>query len=150
MLKINKYATFICIFFLVIISCKTNKPLELPHNTNQRVISVGAGGGFTGVGTTYHLLEDGNLYRNGLNDTSFYHVTKLDQTMVKQQFGNYDMMKLGEVQYDLPGNRYYFLEMKNGSKRHKIQWGRTEMENKDPDLLYSLLMKIISKENEKQ
>lgn len=121
-----------------------------PLNTKQKVLTFGGGGGFTGVSTTYYLLEDGTLFRNGLTDTTFYLEGKLPADVVQQQFVNYHQLGIDKLNFDEPGNKYFYLEMRNKNERHKVQWGGQNLEDNGPKLLYSLLMKIVKQNNSKK
>lgn len=126
-------------------SCKTQE--ITPLNYKNRILCIGSGGGFTGVSTSYFLLDNGDLYRNGLSDTSFIKVGKLPQRVTDQQFDGYDKMGFNAVKMNNPGNRYYYLEMAEGKDKHKIQWGGSQGDDKTLKIFHKNLMNYIKKMN---
>jgi hypothetical protein len=120
-----------------------------PNNFNGKMIEFTNGGGFTGTFNSIFLLEDGSLYRNGASDTSFIYVATLDKNLTQQQFDNYIKLQLDKIQLDEPGNRYFYIQFKNGNNTHKVQWGRNPVINKNPSLFFNNMMHIV-KELEKK
>ena len=134
-----KYLSFF--FILIIFSCKTRD--LTPQNHKGEMIIVGNGGGFTGMSTSFYLLPDGNIYRSGMNDTSFIKVGKLDGKLMDQQFVLYNQLGFGNVELDDPGNRYHFIIKKEDDNEHKIQWGRSKLNNPSIGIYHDNIMKII-------
>ncbi len=130
-----------CLSLVFTLSCKT-KQLS-PITYNKEMIVLGNGGGFTGMATSYYLLESGEIFRSGMNDTSFVFVGKLDSKTIKHQFSTYKAMNFDEVKLDDPGNRYFYIIKKKGKEEHKIQWGRSALEDQNLSIFHKNIMGLI-------
>ena len=131
----------LCFILATIFACKS-KPINL-NTYDQEVITIGSGGGFTGVSTTYYITPTGEVFRNGLSDTSYISVGKLDAKVVDQQFKSYNKMGLDKVSHNDPGNRYYFLSVGKKGKTTPIQWGGGEELNQVLPVFHRNIMELI-------
>lgn len=129
------------------LSCKTKS--YTPLNYNKNILVLGNGGGFTGMSTSYYIMESGDVFRSGMNDTSYIKVGKLDPKIIEQQFSAYQNLKFSDVVLNDPGNRYFFLNMKSGGKEHMIQWGRSELENQNLAIYHKNIMSLIKRMDSK-
>ena len=118
-------------------------------NYKGRVLCIGSGGGFTGVSTSYFLLENGDLFRNGLSDTSYIKVGKLPKRITNQQFKGFDAMGFNNLDMNDPGNRYYYLEMSDKHRKHKIQWGGNQGDDQTLKIFHKNLMNYIKELNKR-
>ncbi len=131
----------ICCFFSFF-SCKT---YDSPDNYPERQIVFGSGGGFTGKVQSYTLLENGQLFHhNGISNTT-KELEKIDKTKAKDLFNKLSKADIENTKYDDPGNMYYFVKSKKGTKEHSVTWGGQK--GKTPEAcnqLYKELMSIIN------
>lgn len=103
-----KSSLFLLALCCLIGSCsKHYSPADHPGSS----IVFGSGGGFTGGATEYLLLENGQFFKKQNYDTLYMEAARrLNRDLVKQTFDNYEFLQLAQVQYDKPGNFYYYLE----------------------------------------
>ena len=139
---------FLFSFMLALWSCKTKQ--VSPLNYDKNIIEIGNGGGFTGASTSYFILESGEVFRGGNTDTSFVFVGKIEHRIVNQQFNAYEKLGFKKLKLNDPGNRYFFLNMKNKMSENKIQWGRSELENPTLAIYHRNMMKLIRELIDKQ
>ncbi len=116
-----------------------------PANFKGKIMTYGNGGGFTGVVTKVYLLENGDLFRGGLSDTSYIYIGKITKEQSTQMFQNYKNLGLDKMELNNPGNRYYFVEFNQDGKSHKLQWGGAELKNNNPKMYHKLMMDIVKK-----
>ena len=86
-------------------------------------LTFGSGGGFTGAVTSHHLLPNGQLFKSkGLQpDTSAIHTIKRGKA--KSFFKEAEELGLLELEFNQPGNMYYFMQYYTEGKENKITWG---------------------------
>ena len=133
----------VIIGFLAVIGCSA--PQDFPANYKQDQIHFGQGGGFTGGVTYYALLEDGRVFQRGQLDTIFTYLEKWTPGFTEQMFSNYNSLHLQEMDFNEPGDLYYFVNYKSpGDPDHRLTWGRSGFK---PDhnvvRFYNLLFKSI-------
>lgn len=112
------------LFFVIIYSCKSQQYTidDLPETQ----LIFGSGGGISGEVTTYTLLENGQLfYNNSLTkeNTEIKSLTKKEATSCFQKM---EGLQLSQMNFDHPGNLYYFLEEVNGDEKNRVTWGSTD------------------------
>lgn len=104
------------------------------------IIYFGKGGGFTGIETTYALLESGDLYKKQtIPDQGYQFIKRLKPEETKQVFSNYEFLGLGALQLNDPGNTYTFIEYSNKTSNNKLTWGGTDSLPGNLKLFYSIL-----------
>ncbi len=134
---------------MALITLGCSKKNVIPSAYSGDMMIVGSGGGFTGAYSTYYILDDGAIYRQNMQDTVFVKIGELSKKVVKHQFRMYDDMKLGELELNDPGNRYHYLTYRDKSKNeHKIQWGKSTLEDKRISIFHDNLMKLIKSMNQ--
>lgn len=127
-------------------SCSKKAVSPLQHIGRQ--IILGNGGGFTGGMTKYYITDKGDVFRADKDDSNFIALGTISKTITKQYFNSFDRLKFSDLTLDEPGNRYYFLTMKNkDGVEHKIQWGRNELTDPSISIYYENIMAIIKKMN---
>lgn len=113
-------------------------------------IIFGNGGGFTGEIKEYHLLNDGRIVSKSLGDTIFKVLSRIGKSKATACFDDCKKMKLNTMKFSEPGNRYYFIAVKEAGKpENRIVWG----DNEQPVLdevknFYKTLMGHLPKQNE--
>ena len=126
------------------------KKAVLPSTYKNAQLVMGNGGGFTGAVNSIYFLDNGDIFRNGLNDTSFTKIGTLNKELINQLFSNYQKLGLEKLQLNEPGNRYYQITYKDASGEHKIQWGKNELQNRNPAIFFNVAMNMVKKLEEKK
>ncbi len=84
---------------------------------------MGSGGGFTGMTTTYYLLDTGKLFSKTNRDTTYKALGKLKATRRKQLFSAVlDTCQIKTTDYSQPGNVSRFVLFRQGDKPHRVTW----------------------------
>ena len=126
--------------FLSISGCHTkNYPA---HNLPEEQLTFGKGGGFTGDVTKYILLKNGQLFQSSSLSGDVTEIGKVEKKQVTTLFKKAD--SLGQVDFNHPGNYYYFITRKLPGKESTVIWGSPE--DKIPSHiqeLYDALNKLI-------
>lgn len=132
--------------FFLLISCqhKTYSPLTY----EGKMLEWGTGGGFTGAVSTWCLLDNGRIFKSEDNGKTYQEVTKITRTASTQFFDNFTTLGLRQMKLDEPGNKYYFLVLREKEGVHKLVWGYKDLANKVPAILHKNLMHIIKVENQ--
>jgi hypothetical protein len=129
--------------FVAACTHKATTPLTYP----KAQLEFANGGGFTGMVNSIYLMDNGDVYRGGMNDTTFVKIGTIDINKATQYFDTYQKLGLHKIELNEPGNRYYYITYKNGNDTHKIQWGGSELANKNPSILYAVVMDLVKKLN---
>lgn len=113
--------------FLVIIiqmSCSSAQ-VDLHDYVGPQLI-FGSGGGVSGGTVSYILLENGQLFKLNslLKDTVA--LQKLSKKEAKDLFRELEELHIEQIDFNHPGNLYYFIENKQGNKNHRVVWGSNE------------------------
>ncbi len=138
------------LFFAILfcLSCSKNANIQgFDHNKNH--LEFGNGGGFTGAFSSIFLLENGDVFRKSTSDTTYIKVGKIEPNKAKQLFSNYKTLGLDQMQLNEPGNRYYFITSVDKGEKHKLQWGKNELKNNSPTLLYKIMNDMVKQLDEK-
>lgn len=145
-MKLNLFLTILA-FGIFTISCKNQQ--FLPSEYEDKQITFGNGGGFSGAVTQYILFENGQLFtQRGMTD-SLVVLPKIKRKVVKLIFEKYEENKIEKKFIHFPGNRYHFIEMKMGKSISRQTWGKNDY-TPDEQLLefYNLLNSVIKKDLE--
>lgn len=123
------------------LSCKTAKKSFDPKS--EKYMSFGSGGGFTGKVNQYFIKTDGNIFKKV--DTGFVFLSKLPKNNVDQIFSNFNTLSLDKTILNNPGNMYYFIEHNKMDEYgpQKLTWGGKELDNKNIETYYQILMNSI-------
>lgn len=120
-------------------SCQTKK--YLPTDFKDRQILFGSGGGFTGVETTYILMENGQLFQANLDET-FVELHVLDKSTTKDFFDRLTDCNMAEMDFNKPGNMYFFLEEKGKKVNKRLVWG-DQRSGRPSDMVHKLHGELI-------
>lgn len=137
-MRIKRYLALL-ISTLPFLQCKTIE--YTPSSFEGSSISFGSGGGMTGQVKSTTLLDNGQIFSGqGLGEMTYERIGKLSRNDCQQLFDNYETLKLSEIECDLPGNTYRFLEYKTGSDQHRIVWGnKKDLPDMKVDTFYQIL-----------
>lgn len=100
----------VCIIFTY--SCNTYKSKTKPYE----LIKVGNGGGFAGIEFATIIYSDGKI---SSKDISY---NKLKKEIVSQLKSNISVLGLDQLDYNVPGNVYHFLEFSTNGKSRRMTW----------------------------
>ena len=116
-----------------------------PLQTDQNFITIGSGGGFSGIETQYHIVETGQVYKQVGLDSDLTHLKPVKEGTIKQALRNCQQFELLDYQYQNPGNTYEFLTIHHGSRSNRIVWGGKSLKEVRPvcTQIYGLLHGII-------
>ncbi|MDH3651157.1 MAG: hypothetical protein OEQ53_15840 [Saprospiraceae bacterium] len=140
-----RISALLCFVPLLCFGCLAQK--FDPDASSSDFITVGDGGGFTGLETTYYVLPNGQLYKRLGLGGKIEQMKRIDRGITNQLFSSCRDFNLVDYQYEQPGNAYRFLSVHFGGKINRITWAKG-----DPDLqpqckqIYSLLIQIIQEQ----
>lgn len=124
----------LCSTFLV--SCFGTK-----HYTE---IKFGNGGGFAGSITEYIIKPDGEILINKGFENNFIKFKTIKKKELKEIQKRLSELSNVPVEFNHPGNIYYFLEFKIDNELNKITWGDPKYnEPKEIKELYEYLINIV-------
>jgi hypothetical protein len=121
-------------------SCKKQKSKQVEK------ITVGSGGGITGATKEYTINKDGSVLllqgpkkaTEGFGKISRKHLHEITR---KSEEAGLKSLDLNE-----PGNFYYYIEIIENGKNHRVTWSSQSSENgKRMQELYNYIMAIILK-----
>ena len=114
------------LFLVVFFSCKSQQ-YTIDALPDKQLI-FGRGGGISGEVNTYTLLENGQVFYNNSLTKENSEIKSLSKKEAISCFQKMDSLKLSEMNFDHPGNLYYFLEEVNGEERYRVTWGSNDYE----------------------
>ncbi|MFS4493168.1 hypothetical protein [Maribacter sp. 2308TA10-17] len=114
------------LFSIVLFSCKSQQYTldTLP----EKQLVFGRGGGISGEVTTYVVLENGQVFYNNSLTKEHTEIENIGKKEAMTCFRKMDSLRLSEMNFDHPGNMYYFLEEVNGEERYRVTWGSKDHE----------------------
>jgi len=115
---------FLSLFLVSFFSCKSQRYTlnDLPDTQ----LIFGSGGGITGEINTYTLLENGQLFYNNSLSKESKEIESLSKKEAAVCFQKMKGLQLSQMNFNHPGNMYYFLEEVKGDERHSVIWGSNE------------------------
>lgn len=126
-----------------ILSCK---PAQfIPGDSKNNFIRFGNGGGFTGAVKAWYLTESGALYEDNGEKPSYIGMAKKE--IAKQMFAIPEIIHAKDNPYNVPGNRYFFIEYQIDGFTQKITWGGDQNHLKAYDTWYHNLMHLVKDPN---
>lgn len=133
----------IAFFYLGLISCTSLK--SIPGQKGIAYIRFGSGGGFTGAEKAFYLLENGSIWEETTHGPQ-----KKGQAGKEETAQMFDIPKRIErvrSSYNIPGNRYFFIEYKIGESSQKIVWGGDKDFPPVFEIWLKNLMNLVKKSN---
>jgi hypothetical protein len=107
---------------LVLLYCSCKPTLYTIDKLPDKQLRWGSGGGFVGKETSYTLLENGQLFYQGVGK-ALAEVQKTKAKKAKNIFKSVENLKLTTLDFKHPGNTYSYIEVVNASDSHRIIWG---------------------------
>jgi len=112
-------------FFLIgFSSCKSQ--LFSIEDLPEKQLIIGRGGGISGEVSTYTLLENGQVFYNNSLTKENAEIKSINKKEATSFFQKMDSLKLSEMNFEHPGDMYYFLEEVNGEERYRVIWGSND------------------------
>ncbi len=117
----HRFRIFILWSFILLFSfCKTKD--YTPTKYEGQKISFGTSGGFTGALDAYHLISNGQLFKQEGRKEVFTAMESVPKKEVAALFQQLLDLKLHELKMDDPGNLSKFIEYEAGDIKNKIVW----------------------------
>lgn len=111
-----------------------------------QVITVGSGGGFTGVWQEYSLKPTGEILRHTSKPDTNVLVMTLSKSDTKKIFKEIVSLDLSKKQLDEPGNMSYFLSFAEGDKfSYRVVWGGKTPPADSVKQFYKSFMEVVNK-----
>lgn len=107
-------------------------------------LAFGHGGGFTGVGTTFTLLENGQLFKSSSKAPETMELPGAKRKIAKKLFETAESLGLLQTEFMYPGNMYAFIEFQDDGQKRRVAWGDRE-HPVDPKIkdFYDQLMQLV-------
>jgi len=120
---------FFGIIVLSLFGCKSQQYTfeDLPENQ----LVFGSGGGITGASDTYVLLENGQLFHTNSLTKEVRELKSISKKEAQLCFVKLEELSLSEMDFNHPGNLYYFLEEVKNDTKHKVVWGSNDTKVSD-------------------
>ena len=153
---LKSFYVFVLIIPVFLPSCNSNtkkvsseKEQDKVKNqvTAYRTLHIGSGGGFTGAITKYTILPDGKVMKiHTLNEKEPSYYKTLSENEMKQTHERLKRLDFENIQFNAPGNMYYFITMEYDETEHTVKWG--DHRKKVPSQVqeyYDFAMQILKK-----
>lgn len=127
---------------IVFLGCSSQEKLAKYNDVD---ISFGNGGGYTGQEITYSLTSDGVLKMTDKLKNETVDITTLKANKTLKLFDQLNQLNIAGLDFNQPGNMYYFIKETNKSGTQKVVWG--DGENKPPQAVidyYQLLNSYVN------
>ena len=129
-------------------SCRSGK--NSPDSYEKKQLIFGSGGGFMGTNEQFVLLDNGRLYSQDILTKEYKEMGKVPKKMCKTLFQRADTLEIESTRFMNPGNKYFYLEVKNPSNQNRVTWGDSNAPIDDEyRIFYRKLMDLISDKNKK-
>ena len=114
---------------LLLLSLWNCKPQQYTFgNLPQRQLVFGSGGGITGGSDSYILLENGQLFHTNSFTRESEELPSVGREKAGKFFSELTQLQLAKMDFNHPGNLYYFLESVDGDIVHRVTWGSNDYE----------------------
>lgn len=123
---------------LLLSACKTYTPDQLPPVQLQ----FGNGGGFTGIETTYTLLENGQVFKQSSIDSTTTNLPSLKPKTAKALFAQLEAIGFDTLKVNQPGNLYQFIHSKQDTISHRVVW-TPSTDQPALDSLYKQMIQLV-------
>ena len=118
MKKSTLFLALACCFF---IQCKVTK--YTPDKLPTKQVIFGDGGGFTGLETSYTVLENGQIFKQIGTGKAYEELKPVKPKKAKSYFDKVASLQLYKMDIEKPGNLYFFLQEVNETIDSRVTWG---------------------------
>ncbi|MBK9338149.1 MAG: hypothetical protein IPM98_17025 [Lewinellaceae bacterium] len=111
---------------LISVSALSNQckhPKYTADNLPDEHLRFGNGGGFTGVETTFTLLENGQLFKSTSAMPQAVALKNCNRKTADNLLDTAEDLGLLKLDFDHPGNIYKFIEFTDDGQTRRITWG---------------------------
>ena len=119
-MKPTKLFFILCTILLLQFSCKTKD--FTPTEFEGEKISFGNFGGFTGEMDAYHLISNGQLFKQDGRKKIFKALTSVKKKEAEVLFSKLKELQLHELEMNDVGNLSYFIEITSTNTNNRIVW----------------------------
>lgn len=104
------------------ISCGSN------YHANIERITLGHGGGVTGLQTGYRIERNGIIeeWENRGGRLQLRSTAKMPSSNVRPFFARAGSLRLDTLHIDEPGNMTYWIEVSDGTTTHRLRWSNND------------------------
>ena len=100
---------------------------SLTAAAQDKFITLGSGGGFTGNTTMYKVTPEGKVFKGtGIGDVQFSLCGKIKKATAKQMMTRVADQVNAATSFNHPGNLFYFISYTEGNNVRTIKWGDAE------------------------
>ncbi|MCC6727160.1 MAG: hypothetical protein IT258_21835 [Saprospiraceae bacterium] len=117
----KKSLPILAMLAMLFAACKTTK--YTPEKFPIRQVVFGDGGGFTGIETSYTLLENGQLFKQVGVEGAYMELKAIKAKKAKEMFDKVNALQLFKLDIEKPGNMYYFLRQVTDHLDSRVTWG---------------------------
>jgi len=112
----------VMIFFLAVAGCKTAK--YMPDTFEKTQIHFGSGGGFSGITTTFMMLENGQIFKQTSLQDKAEELPSQKKKDLKTYFSAVQGLPQDSIPFIYPGNMSKFLYViKDKDTLNRYVWG---------------------------
>lgn len=109
----HAYILLYLTLFLCLVSCAQDK-----------FITVGSGGGFSGTATAYKVTAAGKIFKgNSIGEIKYTESAKIKKATAKKCIQRVSEQTQSNSQFNHPGNLYYFIGYTDNAGEQKVTWG---------------------------
>ncbi|MFN0013462.1 MAG: hypothetical protein ACKVU2_02845 [Saprospiraceae bacterium] len=101
--------------------CK--QPKYAADNLPDEYLRFGNGGGFTGLETTYTLLENGQLFKSTSSAPQLVEQKTCNRKQADRLIESAEDLGLLKLDFTHPGNIYQFVELRDDGQTRRVTWG---------------------------
>lgn len=138
----SAYYFFFAIAAAVIVSVSGCKSQEYsPETYPDKQLMFGSGGGFSGLVSTYVLLENGRIYDKPPTGDAYSRLTKISRKKAHEHFETAEELSNSEDGISEPGNIYHFVWLISSTDTVSWTWGNPQKQpSEELEQLYKTLM----------
>jgi len=135
---------FLSLFTALLYSQCKHQKFSAPELPGAQ-LRFGHGGGFTGVETTFILLDNGQLFKFASKAPQPLEIAGARRKIAGKLFDTAQSLGLLQLDFMHPGNTYTFIEFQNNGQQRRIAWGDQE-HPVDPNIkaLYDQLTQLVA------
>jgi hypothetical protein len=113
----------LALFSVSALSNQCKHPRYTADNLPDEYLRFGNGGGFTGVETTYTLLENGQLFKATTAAPQAVELKSCKRKTADDLLDTAEALGVLKLDFTHPGNIYKFIECTDDGQTRRITWG---------------------------